>query len=176
MGTCSYPGQDWGGETKMQSSTPSVFFRPDSSYHGNALIALSNVLKLHCAETSEEVIRHRAQAAGMPKGLPQAPARWMRLAWGHWFQRVLDTCPCQEWLASSWRSGGSEVPRAHLVSNCLLSTHLSPLRWLLYSSGAATHLCCTSFHLSLSSQAIWHWGFLHRELRGSEGEGSEGTG
>lgn len=45
-----------------------------------SLTILSNILRPHSAETSEEVIQQRAQAAEKPEGPPQSSTRWMRLA------------------------------------------------------------------------------------------------
>lgn len=78
--TVSHPGQGRGGETKKQPLIPPLFFCLTPAINTVALSVLSTMLRPHSAETSEEVIQQRAYAAGKPERLPQAPARWMRLA------------------------------------------------------------------------------------------------
>lgn len=114
-------GQDWGGETKKRSPPHLLCFAAQTVAIMAMPLQPSAESETSLCRNKWEVIWQRAQAAGMPEGLPQAPARWMRLAWGHWVQRVR-YLPMPRMTRSA--AGGLEVQKspAHLVSNCLLST------------------------------------------------------
>lgn len=147
-------GQGWGGETKKQSLY-SLIFLPHSLPLTIAIITVSftvrsNMLRPHSAETSKAVIQQRAQAAEKVEECLSPPLG----EWG-WHENTgpgsPGYLPMPRLTLPSWGSGGSEVPWAHLFSNCLLPAHLSPLQWPLHPSRAPSTFSVPALHLSPSS-------------------------